>query len=229
MQDLASQFLLRKDITFLNFGSFGACARPIFEKYQQLQLQFEQQPVQFMITDGPQLLAESRQALGTYLNCAADDIVYVTNPSYAVNIVAKSLKLKPHDEILTTDLEYGACDKTWDFVCEQAGANYIRQKVSLPLSSKEQFVAEFAKGISAKTKLIFLSHITSSTALIFPAEEIVALAKQHGILVLIDGAHVPGHIPLDLTALDADFYTGACHKWMMTPKGSSFLYARKNV
>jgi isopenicillin-N epimerase len=229
MQNIASQFLLRQDITFLNFGSFGACPKPIFEKYQSLQLQLEQQPVQFMVTDGPRLLAESRKALGTYLNCDADDVVYVTNPSYAVNILAKSLKLEAGDEILTTNLEYGACDKTWDFVCEKSGAKYIRQNITLPLVSKEQFVAEFAKGITAKTKLIFLSHFTSTTALIFPAQEIVALAKQHGIMVFIDGAHVPGHIHLDLKALDADFYTGACHKWMMTPKGSSFLYARKNV
>ncbi len=229
MQHLKSQFFLREDITFLNFGSFGACPKPVFEKYQQLQLELEQEPVHFITSSGLKYLEQSREALGNYLNINKDDLVYVTNPSYAVNAVAKSFNLNEGDEVLTTDLEYGACDKTWEYYCKKVGAKYVRQPISLPLQSKEQFVVDLFKGATSKTKLIFLSHITSSTALRFPVEEVIVTAKQKGIKVFVDGAHAPGQIPLDLKKIDVDYYTGACHKWMMTPKGSSFLYAKKEL
>jgi isopenicillin-N epimerase len=229
MQNLKSHFLLRDDITYLNFGSFGACPRPVFERYQQYQLELEQEPVQFIVGNGLKYLEQSRAALGQYLNCDKDDVVYVTNPSYAVNAVAKSLDLKPGDEILTTDIEYGACDKAWEYYCEKAGARYIKQHINLPVQNKEQVVSDFFKGLSSKTKLIFLSHITSSTALRLPVEEICAIAKEKGITCFVDGAHGPGQVPIDLQAMKADIYTGACHKWMMTPKGSSFFYIRKEL
>jgi isopenicillin-N epimerase len=165
--------------------------------------------------------------LGNYLHCYKDDLVYVTNPSYAVNAVAKSFDLKPGDEILTSNLEYGACDKAWEYYCKKTGAVYIKQPISLPIKSKEEFVTEFFKGVSSKTKLVFISHITSSTGLRLPVEEICAAAKEKGILTFVDGAHAPGQILLNLQESPFDFYTGACHKWMMTAKGSSFLYVKK--
>lgn len=227
MQHLKSQFLLRDDITYLNFGSFGACVKPVFEKYQQFQLELEQEPVLFITGNGPKYLEQAREALGGYLHADKNDLVYVTNPSFAVNTVARSMGLKAGDEVLTTDLEYGACDKTWSYYCEQAGARYVRYPITLPLTTKGEFADELFKGVSARTKLIFISHITSSTALRLPVEEVIARAKTLGIPVFVDGAHAPAQIPLNLTMLDADYYTGACHKWMMTPKGSSFLYVRK--
>lgn len=227
MQNLKQQFLLRDDITFLNFGSFGACPKPIFEKYQQFQLELEQEPVQFITANGLKYLETSRQALGNYLHCDKDDLVYVTNPSYAVNAVAKSFGLKPGDEILTSSLEYGACDKAWEYYCEKTGAVYVKQPISLPVQSKEEFVTEFFKGLSSKTKLVFISHITSSTGLRLPVEAVCAAAKEKGIMTFVDGAHAPGQVPLNLQDSPFDMYTGACHKWMMTPKGSSFLYVKK--
>ncbi|MFM6926387.1 MAG: aminotransferase class V-fold PLP-dependent enzyme [Ferruginibacter sp.] len=227
MQNLKHQFLLRDDITFLNFGSFGACPKPIFEKYQQFQLELEQEPVQFITANGLKYLETSRQALGNYLHCDKDDLVYVTNPSYAVNAVAKSFGLKPGDEILTSSLEYGACDKAWEYYCEKTGAVYVKQPISLPVQSKEEFVTEFFKGLSSKTKLVFISHITSSTGLRLPVEAVCAAAKEKGIMTFVDGAHAPGQVPLNLQDSPFDMYTGACHKWMMTPKGSSFLYVKK--
>lgn len=227
MQNLKQLFLLREDITYLNFGSFGACPKPIFERYQQFQLELEQEPVQFITASGLKYLEASREALGNYVHCHKDDLVYVTNPSYAVNAIAKSFNLQPGDEILTTDLEYGACDKAWEYYCEKTGARYVKQHISLPLQSKEAFVEDFFKGLSSKTKLVFISHITSSTALRFPVEEICAAAKEKGILTFVDGAHAPGQVSLNLQDSPFDFYTGACHKWMMTPKGSSFLYVKK--
>ncbi len=225
--NLKEAFLLREDITFFNFGSFGACPKPIFEKYQAFQRELEYEPVQFIVNKGPEYLKESRIWLAEYLTCNADDLVYVPNPTYAVNIVARSLDLKAGDEVLTTNIEYGACDRTWDFYCEEKGAKYIKQAISLPLTSKEAFLDDFWKGFSDKTRLVFLSQITSATGLILPVKEICEEAKRRGLLVFIDGAHVPGHIPLNLTSLNADFYTGACHKWMLTPKGSSFLHVKR--
>lgn len=228
-QKLKEQFLLRKDITYLNFGAYGACPKPIFEKYQQFQLELEQEPTLFINETGPAYLKQSREALSKYLNCASDDIVYVTNPTYAVNIILKSLQIKAGDEVITTNLEYGPCDKTMEYYCDQKGATYKRQQIRFPLESKEDFITQFTNGITKNTKLIFLSHITSSTGLRLPVEEICAIANQLGILIFIDGAHAPGQLEVDITRLGADMYTGACHKWMMTPKGSSFLYVRSEL
>ncbi len=227
MQNLKQYFLLRDDITYLNFGSFGACVKPVFEKYQQLQLELEQEPVQFITVNGVQYLETARKALANYLHCDKDDLVYVTNPSYAVNTIAKNFRLQPGDEVLSTNLEYGACDRTWEYYCKKAGAKYIRQPVSLPVRSKEEFINAFIKGITPQTKLVFISQVTSSTALRLPVEEICSVAKEKGLLTFVDGAHAPAQIPLDLENSPFDFYTGACHKWMMTPKGSSFLYIKK--
>jgi isopenicillin-N epimerase len=224
---IRDQFLLRPDITFLNFGSWGACPKPVFERYQQFQLELEQEPVLFFTQTGLQHVEKARQALGEYLDADADDLVFVTNPSYAVNIIAKSFALGAGDEVLTTEWEYGACDRTWQYYCDRAGARYVKQPIRLPLQSQDDFVAQFLQGVTKRTKLIFLSHITSSTAIRFPVEKIVAAAKKLGIMTFIDGAHAPAQVPLRLRSLGADIYTGACHKWMMTPKGSSFLYVRK--
>ena len=230
MESLKDQFLLRPDIHFLNFGSFGATPKPIFEKYQDWQRVLEAEPVQFIAFDGYQYLADSRAALAKFLNCTdKDDLVYVTNPSFAINMIAKSFPLEAGDEILTTDIEYGACDRTWNYYCTKKGATYRRQKINLPITTKEQFIEDFFKGYNEKTKAIFISHITSATGLILPAEEICAIAKEKGLITIVDGAHAPAHIPLDLSSIQADFYTGACHKWMMAPKGCSFLYATKSV
>lgn len=226
-EQLRNEFLVRKDLTFLNFGSFGACPKPIFERYQQYQLELEQEPVLFIVKTGMEYLQQSRETLAAFLNCSADDLVYLVNPSHAVNLVAKNFPLKAGDEVLTTNLEYGACDRTWEYYCAQAGALYKRQPISFPLTTKETFVEEFFKGVNNRTRLIFISHITSSTGLRFPIEAICAKAKEMGIPTFIDGAHGPAQAPINLNELGADLYTGACHKWMMTPKGSTFLYVNK--
>lgn len=227
MQTLKSQFLLDPKVTYLNHGSFGATPKPIFDDYQKWQLELEREPAQFMSVNGLQYLKQSREALGRYINCHADDVVYTTNPSYAINIIAKSMHLKLGDEVLATNLEYGALDRTWNYYCKRTGAKYVRQKISLPVISKEKLIEDFWKGYTHKTKAIFISQITSSTGMILPVKEICDMAKAKGLMTIVDGAHVPAHIPLDLQDLKADVYTGACHKWMLTPKGSSFLYLRK--
>jgi isopenicillin-N epimerase len=230
MNNLKEQFLLNKDIHFLNFGSFGATPKPIFENYQQWQRVLEAEPVQFMAFDGYEYLATSRAALANYLHCPdKDDLVYITSPTFGVNVIAKSFPLEAGDEILATNIEYGACDKTWEYYCEKKKATYRRQPITLPITDKETFIAEFFEGLRPNTKAIFISHITSATALIFPVKEICAIAKSKGLITIVDGAHAPAQVELNIGELMADFYIGACHKWMMAPKGCSFLYAHKSV
>jgi len=229
-------FNLDPSIHFLNHGSFGACPKPVFEAYQRWQAELERQPVAFLGRKVTTLLAESRRALACFLNVEADDLVYFPNPTTALNMVARSLisatqapRLVAGDEILTTDHEYGALDRTWNYICGQVGAKVVRRPIPLPLPSPSDFVAHFWEGVSSRTRVIFISHITSPTGLIFPVEEVCSLARQHGIVTIIDGAHAPGQIPLDLDAVGADIYAGACHKWLCAPKGASFLHARREV
>lgn len=226
---LASEFLLDPAVTYLNHGSFGACPRPVFEVYQRLQRQLERQPVEFLARRFEGSMAQARQALASYLGCEAQDVVYFPNPTTAINMVARSLALGPGDEILASDHEYGAMDRTWRFICRRGGATYVRQPIPLSLTSAQAFVETFWAAVSDRTRVIFLSHITSPTALRFPVEAICRRARQAGIMTIIDGAHAPGQIPLDLSALDADLYTGACHKWLCAPKGSAFLYASREA
>jgi isopenicillin-N epimerase len=170
---------------------------------------------------------ESRLALGKYLNANPEDLVYIPNATHGVNIIAHSLNLQPDDEVLTTDHEYGACDYTWDFVCKKSGAVYVHQPIPLPVNSEEDIVEQFLDGITPQTRIVYLSHITSSTALRLPVEQICRRARALGILSIVDAAHSPGQMPFDLQQLDADVVFGNCHKWMLAPKGSAFLYVRR--
>jgi len=226
---LKSEFLLDPKVIYLNHGSFGACPRPVFDEYQRWQRELERQPMEFLARRALDLMTEARGALADFLSCEEDEVVYFPNPTTAINMAARSLKLEPGDEILTTDHEYGAMDRTWRFICLQTGARYLRQPIPLPVTSSEAFTETFWAGVTERTRVIFISHITSPTALRFPVDAICRRARQAGILCIVDGAHAPGHIPLDLTDLGADLYTGACHKWLCAPQGSAFLYARREV
>jgi isopenicillin-N epimerase len=229
MSSLKQFFLLDPEVVFLNHGSYGATPKPVFEAYQNWQRRLERQPVLFLGREFPALIRESRQALGDYLHADADDLVYIPNATHGVNIVARSLGLEPGDEVLTTDHEYGACDYTWEFNCSRLGARYIHHPIPLPVCSEGEIVARFWRGVTPRTKVIYLSHITSSTALRLPVEEICLHARERGILTIVDAAHSPGQIPVDLQALGADIVFGNCHKWMLAPKGAAFLFVRREA
>jgi isopenicillin-N epimerase len=227
--DLRDSFLLDPSIHFLNHGSFGACPIPVFETYQDWQRRLERQPVKFLGRELNQLNLQARMALASYLNASAGELVYIPNATHGVNIISRSIQLSPGDEILTTDHEYGACDYTWEFNCIKTGAVYVNQAISMPVRSAEEILEGFWQGVTPRTRVIYLSHISSPTALRFPVEAVCTRARQAGILTLVDGAHAPGQIPLDLNSIGADFYTGNCHKWMLSPKGAGFLYVREAV
>jgi isopenicillin-N epimerase len=240
MRDL---FLLDPDVVFLNHGSFGACPKPVFDEYQRWQRELERQPVEFLGRRFNGLMQAARSALGGYLGADADDLVYVTNATVGLNIVARSLDLRPGDEVLSTDHEYGALDRAWRFLCAKHSAKYIRQPVPVPIgrgdprgrpgSAQDRPLHEVVEavwsGVSDRTRVLFISHITSPTAITFPIKPLIDRARERGIITLVDGAHAPGQIDLNLRELGVDFYSGNLHKWLMSPKGSAFLYARKEM
>ena len=220
-------FLLDPDITFLNHGSYGACSKPVFKEYQDWQKKLEDQPVQFMTNQVYSAMEKSRESMSQFVECDEEELVFFQNPTTAVTNVIYNLDLKPGDEVLMSNHEYGALVRAWKMWGKKTGVKIIQQDISMPVTTEENFIENFWTGVTDQTKVIFLSHITSSTALIFPIEKIIKLAKEQNILTIIDGAHVPAHIPLNIHELGCDFYTGACHKWLCAPKGSSFLFVKK--
>lgn len=227
--NLKDEFLLDPNIVFLNHGSFGATPRVVFEAYQQWQCELERQPVEFLGRRFAELMRAARLALAEYVHADPLDVVYTPNATTALNIVARSLPLQPGDEILTTDHEYGAMERMWRFIARKTGAVYRVQPIPAPVTTPEDFVEQFWAGITPRTRVVFLSHITSPTALIFPVREICHRARETGILSIVDGAHAIGQIPLNVEDLGADFYTSNLHKWLCCPKGSAFLYARREM
>ena len=223
-------FLLKKNLIFLNHGSFGACPKSIFKSYHNWQLKLENQPVAFLdqARDFNKHMKTPRTFLAKELKVKSNDLVGVTNATAGLNAVAQSILLKKGDEILISDHEYGALEKTWDYVAKKNKAKVIEVKVPLPLNSEDEFVEAFKNNMTKKTKILFISHITSPTALVFPLKKLIKEANKRGIISIIDGAHAPGHIKLNITSLNVDYYSGNCHKWMMAPKGSAFLWANKN-
>lgn len=226
---LREQFLLDPHVIYLNHGSFGATPRPVFESYQRWQRELENQPTEFLGRRANGLLEHSREVLARFLGTKSTNLAYVTNATTGLNIIARSIPLSAGDEVLATDHEYGALDRTWRFLGQKQGFKYINQPISLPLTTADAFVEALWQGVTPRTRVIFISHITSPTALIFPVEEVCRKAREQGILTVIDGAHAPGQIPLCLDDMGADFYTGNLHKWLCAPKGAAFVYARSEA
>lgn len=225
---LAKYFLLDSTITFLNHGSFGACPRPILEMQHEWQREIERQPVEFFQLRATAFLTGARAALAAYLNVTHQDLVFVTNATTGMNIVTHSLNLKAGDEVLGTNHEYGAVNRAWHFNAKERGFTYKIQPISLA-HDPAKFCDLLWQGVTKKTRVISISHITSPTATIFPIMEVCKRARAEGIITVIDGAHAPGQIDLDLSLLSPDFYTGNLHKWLCAPKGSAFLYVRPEM
>jgi len=226
---MINRFILDKKTTFLNHGSFGACTKEVMNQYIEFQYRLENQPVHFIEKEIPDLMTKSRKSLSTFLNVDSNDLILIDNPTTAINEIIRSLKLQPGDEIISTDHEYGAMDKAWEFVTEKTGSIYKNIKLPFPIESDKDITSTLINNCSDKTKVLFISHITSPTAIIFPVKELCDFARKNNIITIIDGAHAPGHIELDIMNLNPDYYIGTCHKWLCTPKGVSFLYVNKEI
>lgn len=171
---LRGEFLLDPDVAFLNHGSFGACPRPVFERYQAYQRELEQEPVDFIARRLPDLLSAARAELARFVRASPADLAFVLNATTGVNLAARSLDLQPGDEVLTTNLEYGACDLAWEWICRRTGARYVRAGIPLPLDRPSTLVDALFAAATDRTRVLYVSHVTSATALVLPVEEIVA-------------------------------------------------------
>ena len=217
---------LDPDVLHLNHGSFGACPSQILEQQTLLRQQMESNTLRFFEQELPELLGTARKALGLFLGAPAQDLVFVDNATTGISTILSNLDLIPGDRILVTDHGYNACSNAARYFTKRASAEIDLINLPFPGSDTNEFIERILGACTSRTRLLLIDHITSPTALIMPLEEIVPAVQQRGIQVLVDGAHAPGMLPLRLTDLGADYYTGNCHKWMCAPKGTAFLYVK---
>ena len=215
-------------VTFLNHGSFGSCPRPVLKFQLALQDRLERQPVRFLVDEFESLWDESRRTLATFVGADADGLVFVSNATGGVNTVLRSLTFKRGDELLVTNHEYNACRCALNFIATRSGAKVVVAKIPFPIDSPQQAVDAVLSKISKRTRLVLIDHVTSPTGLVLPLEKIIPELNRRGVESLVDGAHAPGMIPLNLKKLGATYYTGNCHKWLCTPKSAALLYVRKD-
>jgi isopenicillin-N epimerase len=222
----ANHWTLDPGVVFLNHGSFGACPRVVQEAQAELRARMERQPVQFLWRDLPDLLDAAREELATFLKVDSDDLVFIANATAGVNAVVRSLHLSPGDELLTTDHDYNACRNVLAEAASRVGAKVVVAKVPFPVRDESQIIESILAAVTPRTRLAMIDHITSPTALVFPVAKIIRALEAHGIETLVDGAHAPGAVPLDIGHLRPAYYTGNLHKWVCAPKGAAFLWAQ---
>ncbi|HEY9903397.1 MAG TPA: aminotransferase class V-fold PLP-dependent enzyme [Candidatus Sericytochromatia bacterium] len=233
----AKYWSLDPTIAFLNHGSYGACPLPVLEAQQKLRSQLEQQPLRFFMREYEALLDAARSQLAVFVGADADELVFVPNATTGVNAVLRSaysstqersLSFNPGDELLTTNHEYNACRNALDFVASRTGAKVVVATIPFPLKSPTQVIEAVMEQVTPRTRLALLDHVTSKTALIFPIQELVSQLAAQGVDTLVDGAHAPGMVSLNLHEIGATYYTGNCHKWLCAPKGAGFLYVQRD-
>ncbi len=224
----ARHWRLDPEVTFLNHGSFGACPLPVLEAQRKWRDRLEAEPVRFMARELEPALDHARARLAAFVGADAEDLAFVPNATTGVNTVLRSLRLQPGDELLVTNHEYNACRNAVEFAAAAQGARVVVAEVPFPLHAPDEVVQAIVRAVTPRTKLALFDHVTSQSGVIFPVAELVAALEPRGIATLVDGAHAPGMLHLELKALGASYYTGNCHKWLCTPKGSALLWVRRD-
>ncbi len=219
-------WMLDQRIVFLNHGSFGSCPRTVLEFRRQMRERMERQPVQFFVRDLEGLLDHARDVLAGSLGANADNLIFVPNATAGVNTVLRSLEFKPGDELLVTNHEYNACRNALDFVAHRFGARPVVAAIPFPSRSVGEIIEAVLSCVTPRTRLALLDHVTSQTGLVMPIGQLIKELAARGVDTLVDGAHGPGMVPLNLQTLGAAYYTGNCHKWLCAPKTAGFLHVR---
>jgi isopenicillin-N epimerase len=220
------EFLLESGTAFLNHGSFGAAPRSVLEAAESWRRRMEANPDLFLREILPSALRAGAARVAQFIRAKPDDVVFVDNATAGMNAVLRALQFDPNDEILATTHTYGAVRQAIRYVCDRTGARLVEADISLPVTGESSLVAAVSACVTSRTRLVVLDHISSPTGLIFPVAELAALARARGAQVLIDGAHGPGQLELDVPALGADWYVGNCHKWLFAPRSCAFLWCR---
>jgi len=227
--EFARHWRLRADIAYLNHGSFGACPKAVLEVQDSFRWKLESSPWRFQVIEMAGHHAAARTALAQFLHASPDDIVFVPNATHGVNTVLRSLSFRKGDELLTTNQDYFACRNAMEFAARRDGARLVVAKLPFPLEFPEQIIDAFLAAVTPRTRLALIDHVTSPTGMIMPVRELVSELGRRDIITLVDGAHAPGMVPLNLHEIDADYYTGNCHKWLCAPKGAAFLHVRRDL
>jgi isopenicillin-N epimerase len=222
-------WMLAPGTVFLNHGSFGACPEPILELQAELRCQMEAEPVQFLWRRYEERLEPSRRVLAKFVGAQPRDLVFTTNATTGINAIMQSLKWRRSDEVLTTNHDYNACHNVLVEATRRAGAKLVVAQVPFPLRSPDEVIEAILRRVTRRTRLAMVDHVTSNTGLVFPVDRIVLELEARGIATLIDGAHAPGMLSLNLQSLRPSYYTGNLHKWVCAPKGAAFLWVREDL
>jgi isopenicillin-N epimerase len=224
----AKHWFLDPEVSYLNHGSFGACPIPVLEIQHYFRRQIETNPMGFFVRDLEGLLEKALDVLASFLGSYRDNLTFIPNATTGVNTILRSLQFSSGDEILITNHEYNTCRNIVEFVAINTNARVIVADLPLAIATPAKIVETVLEKVSEKTKLVLLDHVTSQTGLVFPIQQLVTELNGRGIDTLVDGAHAPGMLPLNLREINAAYYTGNCHKWMCAPKGAAFLYVRSD-
>jgi isopenicillin-N epimerase len=226
--EFADRWLLDPEVVFLNHGSFGATPKAVFDEQSRIRLRIEREPLIFFDHDYLMELDQARTVLAGFLGARTDDLAFVVNATTGVNTVLRSLQLKRGEQLLVTDHEYNACRNAIDAVAAESGTEVVVASIPFPLSSEGEVVEAVLERFTPRTRLLLIDHATSQTGMVLPIDRLVNEAQARGVDVLVDGAHAPGMVPLDLDTLGAAYYTGNLHKWICAPKGAAFLHVRED-
>jgi isopenicillin-N epimerase len=225
---LQPHWTLDPEIVYLNHGSFGACPAPIQRLQSELRGELEREPVSFLVRTFPERMAKARNSLARFVHADPRGLAFVPNATTAINTVLRSLAFDSGDEIVVTNMGYGAVNNAAEFVARRSGAKVVKADIPFPLTDQGQILEAFEAALGPRTKAAIFDHITSPTALVLPIDAMVELCEQRGILSIVDGAHAVGQLSLDLKTTGASYYTSNCHKWLCAPKGCAFLYVRED-